>query len=383
MQIYKEILVRYGEIFLKSNIVFKNFEKKLIKNITQILKRAKIYFKIRKERGRIFISTQQEKKTLKTLKMVFGIVSFSPVYHLRTANLEKIKSFCRKEFKNYIKKDETFAVRVKKIGRHPFSSRDLEKEIGKSIKGEVDLKNPLKKISIEVREKDSYVFTKNLLGLGGLPISTAGKAISFLSGGIDSPVSSYLLMKRGCRVTFLHFHSFPLVSRRSIEKCCKIIEKLNNYQLESKLILVPFQKVQIHLKTQAPSKYLILLYRRSMSRLGEKIAKIEKSEAIITGESLGQVSSQTLPNLRVIEEAVKIPIFRPLIAMDKQEIVKLARKIGSYEISILPQEDCCQLFVPKHPATQAKLETIKLIEKKLKIKKLETSILKEREEIFI
>ena len=184
-------------------------------------------------------------------------------------------------------------------------------------------------------------------------------------------------------MVFLHFHSFPLVSKKSIEKCQKIVKILSDYQPKNRLILVPFQKIQTHLKTKASAKYLIVLYRRSMLRVGQKIAKKENAKAIFTGESLAQVSSQTLANLATIEEAVKIPILRPLIGMDKQEIVDLAKKIGTYEVSILPQEDCCQLFVPKHPATQARVEIIKKIEKKLNLKNLEKEILKEKEEILI
>lgn len=383
IKISQEILIRYGEIFLKSEFVFRRFEKKLRENISRALKRKKIEFRLKRERGRIFLLTKKEKEAIEELKKVFGIVSFSPVYHLETAKLEEIKKFCQEKFKNLVRKGETFAIRAKRIGQHPFSSQDLEKEIGKVIKGKVNLKNPQKEIFLEVRGKDVYIFTEIFPGPGGLPVSSSGRVISFLSGGIDSAISSYLAMKKGCQVVFLHFHSFPLVSKKSIEKSKEIIKKLNDYQFQSKLILVPFQKIQAHLKTNVPAKYLIVFYRRSMARIGEKIARIEKAQAIVTGESLAQASSQTLPNLAVIEEAVKIPIFRPLIALDKQEIINLARKIGTYEISILPQEDCCQLFVPKHPSTQAKLELIKSIEKKIGLKKLENSILKEREEIFL
>ena len=324
MKISKEILVRYGEIFLKSEFVFRKFEKKLRENIVKALKRAKIEFKIRRERGRIFILAGKE--ALEELKKVFGIVSFSPVYRLETSKLEDIKNFCKKEFKNFLKKRETFAARVKRIGSHPYSSKDLENEIGKVIRGKVNLKNPKKEIFLEVRENQTYIFTEIIPGLGGLPISTSGKVISFLSGGIDSAVASFFAMKRGCQVIFLHFHSFPLVSEKSIEKCKRIVEKLNEYQFKSKLILVPFQKIQTFFKINAPAKYLILLYRRSMARIGQKISKIEKAQAIVTGESLAQVSSQTLPNLALIEEATKIPIFRPLIGFDKQEIINLAKK---------------------------------------------------------
>lgn len=383
IKISKKVLIRYGEIFLKSDFVFKKFEKKLIENIAKILKRAKIDFKTERERGRIFVSTKKEKKAIEELKKVFGIVSFSPVYHLGTSSLKEIKNFCQKEFKNYLKRGESFAVRAKRVGSHSYSSQDLEREIGKVIEGRVDLKNPQKEVFVEVRDKNTYIFTEIFSGLGGLPVSTGGKVISFLSGGIDSAISSYLTIKRGCKVIFLHFHSFPLVSKKSIEKCQKIIEKLNDYQFNSELILIPFQKIQTHFKTQAPAKYLILLYRRSMARIGEKIAKIKDAKAIITGESLAQVSSQTLSNLAAIEETVKIPIFRPLIGQDKEEIIKIARKIGTFEISILPQEDCCTLFVPKHPATQSDPKVLKKIENELKIKKLENLVFRKREEIII
>ena len=383
IKISEKILVRYGEIFLKSTPVFRKFERKLLENIEKVLKRSKIFFKIKKERGRIFVLVEKEKEAIEELKKVFGLVSFSPVYHLNTSKIKEIKKFCQEKFKNFLKRKETFAIRARRIGKHYYSSQDLENEVGKVIEGKVNLKSPKKEIFIEVRDKNTYIFTEIFPGLGGLPVSTAGKVVSFLSGGIDSAVSSYLMMKRGCKVVFLHFHSFPLVSKKSIEKCQKIIEKLNDYQFESKLILIPFQKIQILFKTNAPAKYLILLYRRSMARLGEKIAKIENSKAIVSGESLAQVSSQTLPNLATIEEAVKIPIFRPLIGMDKDEIIKIARKIGTFEISILPQEDCCQLFVPKHPATQSDPKILKKIEKELNIKKLEESVFRERGEIII
>ena len=383
IKISKKILVRYGEIFLKSVPVFRQFERKLLENIKKALKRSKISFEIKKERGRIFVLTEKRKEAIEELRKVFGLVSFSPVYHLNTSELKEIKKFCREKFKNFLKKKETFAIRGKRVGKHPYSSQDLENEVGKVIEGKVNLKSPKKEIFLEVRGNDTYIFTEIFPGLGGLPVSTAGVVISFLSGGIDSAVSSFLAMKRGCEVIFLHFHSFPLVSRRSIEKCQKIIQKLNDYQFKSKLILFPFQKIQVCFKTNAPAKYLILLYRRSMMRIGEKIAKIEKAKGIFTGESLAQVSSQTLSNLATIEEAVKIPIFRPLIGMDKEEIIDIARKIGTFEISILPQEDCCTLFVPKHPATKSEPEVLKEIEQKLKIKKLENSLFKEREEIII
>lgn len=384
-RVSKEILIRYGEMFLKSPAVFKSFEKKLCQNITHVLKKQGVFFTIRRERGRIFLKTNPTnfQKAFLGLNRVFGIVSYSPVFRLRIKSINEIKGFCVKHFNDFVKRGETFAVRAKRIGSHNFTSKDIEKEIGGVIRGKVNLKNPDKQLFIEVRGFDAYIFTDIFFGLGGFPVSSAGKVISFISGGIDSAVSSFLAMKKGCEVVFLHFHSFPLVSRKSIDKTHMIVSELSNYQLKTKLILIPFQKVQLHLKIKAPSRYLVVLYRRSMARLGEKIAKIERAKAIFTGESLAQVASQTLTNLSVINDAFKIPVLRPLISMDKQEIVNLASKIGTYKISILPQEDCCQLFVPKHPTTQAKIEHVKDIEKKTKIKLIENSIIKEKQEFLI
>jgi len=334
---YQVYLIRYGELFLKSDFVFHQFEKKLKRNISWLLNKKGIKHSLESERGRIFLFS--EKDPSQELKKVFGIVSFSPTFCLPTTKLADIKKFCQKTFKDFVKKKETFAVRVKKTAKVSYSSLKLAEEVGKVIEGKVNLKKPKKEIFIEVRKSKTYIFTEVFSGLGGLPVSSSGKVISFLSGGIDSPVASFLAMKRGCEVVFLHFHSFPLVSKKSIEKCQKIIKILSDYQLKNKLILVPFQKIQAHLKINAPAKYLIVLYRRSMLRIGQKIAQKEKAKAIFTGESLAQVSSQTLDNLATIEEAVKIPVLRPLIGMDKQEIIDLARKIGTYEVSILPQED--------------------------------------------
>ena len=379
----RTIIVRYGEIFLKSGFVFRQFEKKLLENISRHLKKAGLSFKIKKERGRIFVFAAKEEEAIRALNNVFGLVSFSPAFFLETSNPQEIIKFCQKDFKGFVKKGETFAVRVKRVGQHNYSSQDLEREIGTIITGKANLKNPDKEIFVEVRDNNTYIFTKTYRGLGGFPAQTAGKAIVFLSGGIDSPPAAFLIMKKGCRVVFLHFHSFPLVSKKSIEKCQEIIKKLNNYQLESKLILFPFQKIQLKLKTEAPAKYRIILYRRSMMRLGEKIAKKEKAQALVTGESLAQVSSQTLTNLATIEEAIKLPIFRPLISHDKEEIILIANKIGTFNISIKPQEDCCTLFTPPHPATAAKIEAVKEIEKQVGIEKLESQLLKETKEIFI
>ena len=209
------------------------------------------------------------------------------------------------------------------------------------------------------------------------------KALSLISGGIDSPVSSYLMLRKGVELVYVHFHSFPIVSRTSIYKVMQLVKLLSKYRSPSILYLVPLGEIQTYLRTRVDPRYLIILYRRFMLRIAEKIAEREKASAIVTGESLGQVSSQTLQNLKVIEEAIRIPILRPLIGLDKEEIVDIAKRIGTYEVSIKPQEDCCTLFVPKRQITAARLEDIKRIEGDLPIEELVESALKKVEKVVV
>jgi len=209
------------------------------------------------------------------------------------------------------------------------------------------------------------------------------KAVALISGGIDSPVSAYLMLARGVEVVYAHFHSFPIVSKSSIYKTIKLVETLARYQSPSILYLIPLGDVQTYLRTRVDPRYLIILYRRFMLRIAEKLAEREKAEALVTGESLGQVSSQTLQNLRVIEEAVRMPVLRPLIGLDKEEIKNIAKSIGTYEISIKPQEDCCTLFAPRRQVTAAKLEVVKEIERELPIRKLIDLALKKLEKIVV
>ena len=209
------------------------------------------------------------------------------------------------------------------------------------------------------------------------------KAIALISGGIDSPVSAYLMLTRGVEIVYAHFHSFPIVSKSSIYKTIKLVEILAKYQSPSILYLIPLGDVQTYLRTRVDPRYLIILYRRFMLRIAEKLAEREKAEALVTGESLGQVSSQTLQNLRVIEEAVRIPVLRPLIGLDKEEIKDIAKSIGTYEISIKPQEDCCTLFVPRRQITKARIEEVKRIEEELPIGKLVDQALKKIEKMEI
>jgi thiamine biosynthesis protein ThiI len=376
------ILIAYGELFLKSEPVRRRFETKLLNNMKFWLKKNKIEFKVQRKRSRIFVETKKIEEACEVLRKIFGIVRIAPCYRLKTSDLREIQKFCEENYPKWIRKNETFAVRARRVGKHEYTSQDLAKAIGDVIRRKVNLSNPDKEIFVEVRDNDCYIYTETIEGYGGLPLGTSGKVVSLISGGIDSPVSSWLMMKKGCKVVLLHFHSFPLVSKASIEKTKELAKVLAKYQRKIKIYLVPFQEIQMEIKTRTPARYRIVLYRRFMFRIAEEIAKLENAKALVTGESLAQVSSQTLPNLMAIEEVTKLPILRPLIGMDKVEIVNLAKEIGTYEISIKPQEDCCTLFIPKHPTTRAKIEIVHELEKKLKVKKLVKNAIKNVEIIM-
>jgi thiamine biosynthesis protein ThiI len=207
-------------------------------------------------------------------------------------------------------------------------------------------------------------------GAGGLPLGTGGKVVCLLSGGIDSPVAAYRLLRRGCQVLYVHFHSFPHTTAESLEKVRRILKVLTGYQLEAKLFLIPFAEVQREIVAYASPPLRVVLYRRFMMRIAEMIALREKAAALVTGDNLGQVASQTLENLRTVSAAVKLPIFRPLIGDDKEDIMNAARKIGTYAISILPDQDCCTMFVPKHPETKATIEQAERAESALDLARL-------------
>jgi len=326
-------------------------------------------FKIFPFRERIFIKTSQIRKAQIVIKRIFGIAWLADCLFFPKLSLKEFSDCVGKNYKNWIKRGETFAIRLKK-GNLKEGSEEIIRELAKGIKRKVNLSNPKKEIFIEARKKGWFLYFKKIKGKRGLPVGSGGRVLSLISGGIDSPVAALLVAKRGAKNIWLHFHSFPLVSKASIEKVKELARIFLNYQPCLKIYFVPFQKAQMEIKAKIPPKYRILFYRILMLKIAEKIAKKEKCQALVTGESLGQVSSQTLPNIRIIEEGVKMPILRPLIGMDKEEIIDLAREMKTFQISIKPQEDCCTLFIPKHPTAEGKIEVIKELEKKLEIKKI-------------
>jgi len=372
----KGILIAFGELFLKSEGVKKLFKKKLIYDLDFFLK--KFDSKIYQFHERIFIETESLSAVAEKAKNIPGISWVGECFLFPETNLKEFGRFVDKSYKDWIKKGESFAIRLRvDRGLVKESQEKIIERIAHNIERKVDLDNPKKELFIEIRKNGWFLYFKKESGLGGLPSGSSGKVLVLMSGGIDSPVAGYLISKRGAENIWLHFHSFPLVSNKSIEKTKELAEIFLNQQRNLKVYYLPFSKIQLEIKARIPEGYRILFYRRLMLKIAEIIAKKEKCGALVTGESLGQVSSQTLSNLNIIEEGTKSPILRPLIAMDKEEIIQLAKKIGTYQVSIKPQEDCCTLFTPKHSTAEGKSEIVKKLEKKLNIKKLVSDIIKE------
>jgi thiamine biosynthesis protein ThiI len=377
----RTILVRYGELALKSERVRRRFERGLIKNMKLALRG--IDHKITSERGRIFVTTDKVDPALKHLMHVPGIVSVSPAVKV-SSKISSITSAAVKAAKKTLGPEKTFAVRTKRVGEHEFSSQDVNVAIGSAILRavpgtSVDLSAPDKEISIEIRDKNAYVFTDTLAGVGGLPVGSQGNVVALLSGGIDSPVAAYLMMKRGCTISLLYFDNKPYTDDKTRERAIAVANKLGDFGPNTELRIIQFGHVLRAFIEKSPPKLTCVLCKRTMLKIGEQIARQVKAEAIVTGESLGQVASQTLTNLRAIDEAVELPVMRPLIGMDKVEIERIARQIGTFEISTRRVGSCSA--VPRYPETYARLGEVLKIEKGLKVSALIKSALSKIEVI--
>ena len=258
--------------------------------------------------------------------------------------------------------------------RYPLSSPQIEREVGGRIKAatgwHVDLEQPEIDIRLELLTNEAFYFFDKLPGPGGLPKGTAGRVVCLLSGGIDSPLAAFRMMKRGCTDTFVHFHSYPILSRASIEKARSLVTLLTRWQHRSRLYLVPFGDIQQQVLLSVPAPMRVVVYRRLMLRIAERIALQRRAQALVTGDVVGQVASQTLENLAVVGKVAMLPLFRPLIGMDKDEIMAQAQTLGSYAISIIPDQDCCTLFTPRNPATRARLDDVEAGERQLAIDEL-------------
>lgn len=307
------------------------------------------------------------------LQKVFGVEYISPALWTAAsweALLEATDVLLRR-----LPSFTTFAIRCRRTEkRFPMSSAQIEQQLGAYVAqrtgARVNLQEPERTFWVRLLPDGFYLSAERIPGLGGLPVGVSGRTLALLSGGIDSPVAAWRMMGRGCRVDFLHFHSFPLVSPRSQEKAQALVEMLVPYEYHTRLFLAPLAEFQQHVVVLAPPEYRVILYRRFMFRLAERLARRIGAQALITGESLGQVSSQTLQNLATIGAVVSMPILRPLIGMSKQEIIAQARQLGTYEISIQPDEDCCSLFVARHSATRSDPERIEALEAQLPLESL-------------
>lgn len=370
------IIVRYSEIFLKGNNR-SYFENLLVSNIKNALKNYDC--EVVKNRGRILVQNfkdYNQYSIMGKLKKVFGIHTISPAIRTKT-NLNNIFNATFK----YIK-DGTFKVNTSRADKTFYlNSMQVSRELGNMILSKyphlkVDIHKPDFVINVDIRENgETYVFSQYIEGPNGLPCGCSGKGILMLSGGIDSPVAGYLMGKRGMKIKALHFYSYPYTSEYAKQKVISLCEKLSLYNGKTELFIVPFTEIQQQINKNCASEYTITLMRRFMMRIAEKIALKEGAGAIINGESLGQVASQTLESITVTNDTVKLPVFRPLIGLDKIDIINIALAIDTYEISIQPYEDCCTVFVPKNPVIKPKIEIAQKEEAKLDVNGLiETAI---------
>ena len=362
------LLLRFGEFMLKG----KNrnrFEKRILRHVKEMLiPYPKV--QITKEFGRLYVELNGEpaQELLLALKNVFGIASISPV-KVAKSELEDILEVSAR-FLTIIAPEPgtTFKVNARRVWKEfPHGSLDMNKLVSTPLlKGYqglvVDVNSPQLELRVEIREAHTYIYCENILAVGGFPLGTNGKAMLLLSGGIDSPVAGWSSMRRGLEIECVHFYSYPYTSELARQKVIDLTRVLSRYAGVIKLHLVPFTEVQTSFTGIGQDNLIITLMRRAMLKIATSLAEREGALALVTGESLGQVASQTLPSMNVIGRATQLPLLRPLVMMDKSDIVELSKKMGTYDLSILPYEDCCTLFVPKSPSTNPNLRIIEKIE---------------------
>ncbi|WP_126425623.1 tRNA uracil 4-sulfurtransferase ThiI [Brevibacillus marinus] len=375
---YDMIMIRYGELALKG----RNrdiFEKILLQRVKEALPpdtSATVY----RSYGRMYVDLngEQAEEVIRRLQRVFGIISVSPIKRVESSK-EAIKQGALELIRSIVPAPATFRVVTRRADkRYPQSSMDVSRMVGthilRNVPGiKVDLHQPDAVVQIEIRSEGTFLTSETVPGCGGLPVGASGKVLLLLSGGIDSPVAGWMMMKRGVALEAVHFHSYPFTSERSLQKVRDLARKLAEWGGAIRLHVVPFTEIQTAIRERCPEDYLITIMRRFMMRISERIARENGALALATGESLGQVASQTLESMQTINNVVQIPILRPLISMDKVEIMDVARKIDTYELSILPYEDCCTIFTPKNPVTRPKPEQASRFEQRLDVEGLVAS----------
>lgn len=368
-------IIHYHELALKGrNRDY--FEQRLVRNIQLALKDlgAKRVESLR-SRIRVVLPAHASDDIVKDrLARVFGIANFSLAHalplDLAKPNWDVLKQAIGQEVQQ--QSFSTFRVSVKRADKRlALTSMDVERDVGAylcDLTGKkVSLTNPDLTVHIELLSRDMYYSINKITGPGGMPVGVSGRVACLISGGIDSPVAAYRMMKRGCNAAFVHFSGRPLVSRASEDKVRELVQTLTQYQYHSRLYVVPFGEIQREIVALAPAPYRIVMYRRLMVRIAGELARREQCWGLVTGDSLGQVASQTPENLSVIEEAAELPMLRPLIGMDKIEITDQAQRIGTFTTSIEPDQDCCSLFTPPHPSTKTRIDDIRKVERSFDI----------------
>lgn len=370
---YKSFLIKYAEIGVKGKNRFM-FEDALVTQIRHALKDIDGDFMVVKESGRIYATAESEydfDEAVETLKRIFGIAAICPMVQVDDNGYEDLK----KQVLAYVDevyedKNFTFKVNARRGNKkYPVNSDQINRDLGEVIldafpETKVDVHQPEVMLHVEVRNRIN-IYSIVIPGPGGMPVGTNGKAMLLLSGGIDSPVAGYMISKRGVKIDAVYFHAPPYTSERAKQKVVDLAKLVSRYSGPVHLHIVNFTDIQLYIYDQCPHEELTIIMRRYMMRIAERLAVDAGAQALITGESIGQVASQTMQSLAATDAACTMPVFRPVIGFDKQEIVDVAEKIGTYETSVLPFEDCCTIFVAKHPVTKPNVEVIRRSEEKL------------------
>ena len=370
---YKSFLIKYAEIGVKGKNRYL-FEEALVKQIKYALKKAEGEFLVRRTDGRIYVDAQSEfdfDEVVESLKKVFGISGICPVVHVEDEGFEKLSQDVVRYIGDvYPDRNKSFKVAARRARKnYPLNSMQLNEELGGVIldaypEMHVDVHRPDILLHVEIRDK-IYLYSEIIPGPGGMPVGTGGKAMLLLSGGIDSPVAGWMIAKRGVKIDAVYFHAPPYTSERAKQKVVDLAKKVAAYAGPVWLHVINFTDIQLYIYDKCPHDELTIIMRRYMMRIAEHIAKKTECLGLITGESIGQVASQTMASLAATNEVCTMPVYRPLIGFDKMEIVDVAERIDSYETSILPYEDCCTIFVAKHPVTKPNLNIIKRHEQNL------------------
>ena len=390
---YKAFLIKYSEIGTKGKNRYL-FEEALADRIRRVLEPVEGDFKVIRQQGRIFVETTEGcdyEDALEALKRVFGISGICPAVLVEDEGFDELpQQICAYVDETYPDKHFTFKVRARRARKnYPMDSMELAAALGEKIlaafpETSVDVHNPQVTIHVEIREQINF-YSREIPGAKGMPLGTSGSAMLLLSGGIDSPVAGYMIAKRGVTLDAVYFHAPPYTSERAKQKVVDLAKQVAAYAGPIRLHVVNFTDIQLYIYEKCPHQELTIIMRRYMMKIAEHFAKERKCLGLITGESIGQVASQTMQSLAATNEVCTIPVYRPLIAFDKQDIIDVSERIGTYETSILPYEDCCTIFVAKHPVTKPDLRAIHRSEAKLgeKMEELVKTAIETTEEILV